>query len=543
MHEDQLLDIEFRKQVIAEIVGSENLTRKDDQRRRYDVYKDRTSKHVMASFKADRLKPETLAQMESRVSNLSICRKIVSKLARTYSGGVIRTSDSDDNTLAVQEMARFLKFNDKMKKADRYRELHRNCIVGFLPEKSGGTPDEPTMRVGMRVFGPWEYDVIEDCFNREIARCVILSDYLNVDNTVHHTTPQAAAYHGSGSITPGPDGVDQVIADSPIDQRMAGRRQTFIWWSDNYHFTTYEDGTYCGAMMEVDENGETSPLNPISMLPFVNNAEEQDGRFWAEGGEDIVDGSILVNKTLTDMFFVAYMQGFGMLVITGRNLKDSYAVGPGQALLFDYDPEKDDPKPEVSFASASPNLEMYMKSIEQYVAMLLTTNNLSVTQVSGNLEPKQFPSGIAQIVEQSEVTNETEDKYSQYADQERQAFRIIQAWQADIQPSADADPAFKVLPTLPPDIGMTLTTRFTPIKPVLTEGERLANIKARKELGISTMAEVIMIDNPDMTEQQAEEKLLKISEESLKRMQMMMPAGGSTFNEDETEEEVEADAE
>lgn len=500
MNESDVLDLKFRQQVIDEIMGSENCKRKQEHLRRYEVYKDQTVKWVLKSLQSDGLEQKTIDMMTNRASNISICKKIVNKLARTYSGGVKRTASDDAGTAAVHEMARALCFDDKMKKNDRYRELQRNSVAMFVQERSGGTDEAPLYRVGMRVLGPWEYDVIEDCYNRETPRCFILSDF--VDQVPGDTNQK-----------------DDAIADAPEDAAK-GQRRTFIWWTESYHFTTWEDGTYCEKIMRANADGAMDLANPIGVLPFVNNAEEQDGKFWAQGGEDVADGSILVNKIITDMFFVQMMQGFGIIVFTGKNLDKNYKMGPNQAVFMEVE-DDDSPTPTVNVVSANPALDMWMRAIEQYLALLLTTNNLSVAHVSGKLDVVNFPSGIAAIVEMSEVTLETEDKYSQYAQQERDAFKIIQLWQAYLLSTDEVDPSFKLLPELPADIGTTLVTKFTSIKPVMTETERLANLKARKELGINEEIDLIMLDNPDMTQDEAEAKLLRIKEAKLKAVANM----------------------
>jgi hypothetical protein len=47
---------------------------------------------------------------------------------------------------------------------------------------------------------------------------------------------------------------------------------------------------------------------------------------------------------------------------------------------------------------------------------------------------------------------------------------------------------------------------------ILSESEKLANLKVRKELGIDSMVDLIMKDNPGFSVEQAEEKLKRILE-------------------------------
>lgn len=507
MNEDQVLNIGYRAAVIDEIKSAENVGRKREHKKRYDVYKDKTVKWVIKSLEGEGLKLETIQAMTSRASNISICRKIVNKLARTYASGVSRETGSPDGDKAVSEMERFLKFDDKMRKSDRYRELQKNCVLQFVQERSGGTAEIPLYRIGMKVLGPWQYDVIEDCYDREIARCFILSDFIEQYAQTGRTEAQAGYHDDAGQMLM-TNRKDDLIADDPDDSGQ-GKKRTFIWWTDNYHFTTYEDGSICAEMTPIDN------LNPIETLPFVNNAEEQDGQFWAQGGDDLVDGSILVNKIMTDMFFIAYQQGYGIPVITGRNLKERYSIGPNNALIFDYDPTQEDPKPEVTFASAQPPLGDWMKLVEQYVALLLTTNNLSPTNIAGQLSAATFPSGIAMLVESSEATNDIEDKQRVYVGQERHAWHIIQAWQSYLLSTDEADEDFRNLPALPDDLGANIAVKFNEPRQIVTEKEKLDNLKLRQDLGLNEEVDLILLDNPDMTRDEAEQKLLKIKEQKL----------------------------
>lgn len=526
--EQDLLDPKIRANVIAEITSSENVNRRNEYLKRYEIYKDLTSKWVIKSLQEEGLKRETIALMSTRASNVSIARKIVNKLARTYVGGVSReTSNGTGTNIQLDELAQLLDFDQKQKKSDRYRELYKNCAIQFVPEQVGDD-DNPSFKIKMRILSPWQYDVIEDQHDREIPKCYILSDFTEQNQGMFAATEQQAGIHYGKRALRTTDKMDNIIADDPSDAGLGKKKRTFIWWSDHYHFTTDEKGEI------IPELSPEEGLNPIEMLPIVNIAEEQDGQFWAEGGSDITDGSILVNKIITDMFSIAYIQGFGQFVITGKNLKEKIVMGPHHAIQFDYDPEDGDPQPSVSVVSANPPLEMWMRSVEQYVALLLSTNNLSPRMVSTSLDAVNFPSGIAMLIEMSEATDDISDKQESYKDSERLEWEIVKRWQNYLFDRNALADKFAEIGRLPEDLDVMI--RFHEQKPVVTEDQKLANIKARRELGINSEVELLMIDNPDLTQQQAEEKLLKIKQERLERF-------ASSLVQPLEEEEEETDAE
>jgi hypothetical protein len=487
-YDDQLMDIYFRNQVIKEILANENVERRKSHLKRREIFKDQTAKWVIDRLKKENLHEDTIKMMANRCANISILKKIIEKLARTYKGGVVRYTDEETTTSIVNEMARLLQLDQQQKKADKYLELHKNSMAYIYPEKCD---EENKMKPKIRILAPWQYDVIEDNVDRERPRVLILSQYteqndFNVDST---------------------DNVDNVIADAPDDSQMYyddGRQ--FVWWSDKYHFTTNSGGEIIAAL------SPEGNLNPIQELPFVNYADDQDGEFWAQGGDDLVEGSILINLLMTDMFSIANAQGYGLPVITGSNLKSNLNWGPNRALLMNYDKEND-AKPEVDIISANPPLDMWMRIIEQYVALLLSSNKLSPSSIATKLEGSTFPSGIAMLVEMSEATDDIQDKQTMFKNGERETFEILVKWQNLLLDLGVLDDDFAVLGKLPEDLAVNV--KFNDIKPVTTEKEKLEVIKFRKELGLNEEIELLMMDNPDLTYDEAVEKLKRIKQEKL----------------------------
>lgn len=490
-----ILNPTIRKQILDEIKATENVARKQEYLKRYDIYKDNTKKHVINGLVAEGLKPTTIAQMSNRAGNISICRKIINKKARAYSGGVQRNVDLEAVSAQVSELSRLLAFDLKMKKSDRYRELYKNTMLQLVPEidLAESLDGSPRYKLKLSALAPWQYDVVEDPFDRERALAVIVSDFSDRPATPGDTPTS---------------GKDEKIADHPSDAGK-GRKEQYIWWSTNYHFTTDETGEIIAA------KSPENLANPIQMLPFANNAEDQDGQFWAQGGEDLVEGSILVNKLMTDMNFIAYLQGFGQLVVTGKNIQEkNFSWGPNNACLIEY--AEEDPIPSVQILSANPPLDQWMQIVQQYIALLLTTNNLSSSTVSANLSVDNFPSGIAMLIEQAESTDSLTDKQKEYVAIERQLWEMARRWLNLYADTGTLCAEFAEIGKLP-DV-LDIAIKFIDAKPATTEAERLENIKRRKDLGINEQVDLIMIDNPDMTREEAQEKLLKIQGEKLERM-------------------------
>ncbi len=519
MRDEDILNESFRAKVIAEIRGKENVDRKTRDLRRYEVYKDRTRKWVIERL-LNEFKPDTVAIMENRAANISICRKVINKLARSYSSGVERVAEPGTDSENITALANDMAFNTQMIKADRFSELFKNTQIGVLPKRDSFESEKlgrDIYRVCPTVLAPFLYDVIEDASDPTKARVVITSEFVERRMVTSAPGASLSAFDGErvnsgvgADLNNRSDGVDQIIADSREDAGINMR--TFIWWAAKYHFTTDDKGKVIPSLSPKDL------LNPISELPYVTMAEDQDGQFWADGSDDLVEGSILVNVLLTDMFGIASVQGWGQLVITGANPKDDIKGGPHIAIVL---PASDDGKgADAKFITAAAPLESWMRMVEQYVALLLSTNNLSPRNVSAKLDGNSAASGIAMLIEQSESTQDVSEKQEQFSRIEPRVWQLIDKWMRIYAESGSLCEEQKAL--LPAQPIESVTLKFGETKQVVTEAERLQNLKLKKDLGIASMVDLIRADQPNLSEQDAEQKLLQIMVERLK-----MGAGSS----------------
>lgn len=505
--ETQILDENFRALCIREIQSNTNKRRKREAMKRYEILKDNTVKYVVEKLQNEGLLPETVRLMENRAANISICRKVIEKLARCYSGGVIRDGGGDLQNVQIADMSGLLDIDGKMKKSDKYRKLFRNCFVQVVPEKVEIDKEgKEKYRLKMKVYGPWQYDVIESSQDPECAGVVILSDFH--DRSQMHlplgNTPGVSSLEiNQGATT----FENRDVATTPSAVPPQVSPQTYIWWSDNYHFTTDQNGKIITSVSPEDL------LNPIRKIPGASICEDQDGHYWSEGGQDLTDGSILVNTLVTDMNAIAYMQGWGQMVITGKHVPEQLKMGPHNALILRYDQAKDEPEPKVTVVNANPPLADWMKSIEQYVALLLSTNNLSPSNVAVKLDPSDFPSGIAMLIEKSEATDNIESAQKHFYHAEQCIWEVVKRWQNIYAATNSLSDEFASVGAMPEDLKVSI--KFNDTKEVVTEKERLENIKLRKELGLNTEEELLMMDNPGMTQEQAAEKLKKIKEQKL----------------------------
>jgi hypothetical protein len=116
------------------------------------------------------------------------------------------------------------------------------------------------------------------------------------------------------------------------------------------------------------------------------------------------------------------------------------------------------------------------------------------------------------VIDKAESMEDVNDQRQIFVDNEPAIWRKINKWLA-VYGDAMVDGLRGI--SLPENFEENFVMIFNEAPVILSEAEKLANLKARKELGIDTMLDLIMKDNPGFSLEQAEEKLKQILAEKI----------------------------
>lgn len=523
-NENDILDQATRKKLIEEWDSSNNLNRKAQAFKAYECLKDKTINYVL-DLLLKQFDFETVVEMQYAMSNISIFRKVVSKLAKVYSHGVKRTMPAgEEQTKKLETFATYLNMNQAMTKANKYFRAFHNTMVYVRPI---GIDDKFDLRI--EALPPFSYDVVEDPQDPTKAMAVVLSDYMPKRPTMYSLGDASRANRGFGEVR----NVDAPVQDfsaptgntggpsSPSDSRE------FIWWTKNYHFTTDVKGQIIAPVGQ-------EPNNPIMTLPFVNLVAEQDGQFWSEGGKDLIDTGISVNVGLTNIKHAGFSQGFGQLFMTGKDLPKSIKTGINHCVQLEQH-DKDDPAPQIGFLQANPMLDSLKSILEMEVALMLTTNNLSTSGFATTLQGgTNFASGIALMIDKSESVEDVEEQSAVFVEKEPFVFDLAGSWMTYYSKTEELTGDAAAIQI--PDNLKTEQTKFPSPKPVMSELELLDIFQKRKDMGINTMVEIVMRDDPSLSQDEAKAKIEGILAEKANRsaafMKPVQPVGVMDGNKD-----------
>ena len=485
--EEMLLNQEIRAALIEGFCSQKNELRKKKAHKAYDCLNDKTIKYVIEQL-CQSFSEETVEEMKGNVTNISILRKVVDKLAKVYANGISRSMPTTEQTMLVEEMAEYLSMDEHMKKGNRYIKAMKNALAYVRPVPNA----DGKLELKLDIKAPFHYDVVPFALNPTIPLAIVLSDYI----------PKPPEFYkiGDAAARDG-EGIARQVYVPEEDQK-----KEYIWWTKNFHFTTNAKGEIISPSME----------NPILTLPFVNLSQGQDEQFFVDAGDDLTDAGININVQISNMIHIGNTQGHGQLYMTGKNLPKSIKVGVNHCVQIEQN--EGEPTPNIGYLNSGAELAELRSNVEMLMAMMLTTNNLSTSGFSTSLTGgKEFASGIALMIDKSESIEDVNEQSQTFIKAEPQIFGKVQRWQEVYKETGLlAEEAQEYL--LPTTVEEELVVTFPSVKPVMSEAELLDIYQKRLDMGLNTRVDILRRDNPGMGIEDAIAKIAEIDAEKQAKM-------------------------
>ena len=343
-----ILDLEVRKQIIADINSDENKKRKNESIRRFDIYQKRQARYLREQLVSEYSK-QTVNEMRV-ISSINLGSRIVDAQASLYTSEPTRTFSksngtplSDAEKKQMDALYRANNFNVAMKRSNRYYKLEQQGAIQIIPRDGV---------IHARVLLPHHYDVVPNEFNPEMADAYVINVY---DRSLLYN--QALLNNGmqpNYSVATDSDQINQITADS--DDFKSKSSQRHIWWSKDFNFITNGHG----AM--IDEMGRGIPAdialigNPIQELPFIDIASGKEFEFWIRQGNDVIEFSLDFAVLLSDTAEINKRQGYSQAIVHSIEPPKDMLVGPNRIMHMKLDPNKE-VQPKFEWANPSPDMD------------------------------------------------------------------------------------------------------------------------------------------------------------------------------------------
>lgn len=465
---DVRLDLDFAQKLITEIEGEENQTRKRNCYKSYQIREGLLYLYVKARLKE--MFPKTWEQYTT--ADYSILKKIIEKKAKAYRDTPVRKLDGPEkDTEEYQKLLKDSNFNSQMKEFDMIFNEHKYGAMAIFPNEPVIEGLEKKNTFKFIPLAPYEYDVVKDKDGKSI--CFALS-YPSLDIT-----------RGAS------DGYNQVIGESGNSDE--GDKRIYVMWTEKEHkvFSVTGKGKDSKVNQEVIE-GNLDGVNPYGVLPIVDLPKKYDRNYPLPNP--------LPNQTVElNALFSIYLQSgsmqVGQLILKYPSDQAMETVHQGifTGMKLPQSKNPDDSPTSAEYISPAPDLAGHKDSILTFASMILDEQGINSNSVINPNE--KFTSGLDRLLNSADVQSIIEENQNKYVDIENEIFAIVKKIQEN-------NGGYRYSSN-------SLNIRYLKPKMLISDSENLENLKKKKELGIFEDWELLQDYNPNLSEQEAKDKIAK----------------------------------
>jgi hypothetical protein len=492
-----ILDSQTIEVIVRDIEKPENITRK---RRAWNSELIRTGK--LRPFVEARIKemyPKT-HQMYS-ISDYSVLAKVVSKKAKAYKESPIRRITWKEGSSDIyNEICKRYNLNQAMNQLDIIYNEHKYGMIACMMDREVAPSSTAKSFWKFYALAPYEFDVIKNDDGE--VKCVILS------------YPPSSVTSGSGS-----DGHDAKIAESGKADEGSDVR-TYSLWTETEHkiikVTSSRDSKK-NIIEHIPLNGNPNGVNPYGVLPFVYVPMDYDANF--PNPSPLPLQTVEFNALMSVYLTSANMQ-VGILKIT-RPEKQKINIASQSlytAIEVPQSSRPEDKPSDIDFISPNPNMSGHREAIVTYLTAILDEQGISGSQVIK--ADQSFSSGFDRLLAQADVQAIIEENQEMYSRVEDRIFNVV----AKQLMNVNGDNSLMVKE----HEGSFVITYRKP-RVLLSDNEKLTNLKLMKDLSLWSDAELIQMYDPNLSYDEAKEKLVQIYNDKVE-MSSMFSDPDKVFN-------------
>lgn len=459
-----ILDPNLRADVLGSINDRENIERKNESLKRFEVYRERQHEQVLEKLRGE-FSSKTVDSMR-KITSINIATRIINEQASIYKRAPVRNfgNVNERQKEQLENLYSFAKANVQFKRANRVQKLQDQGCLQVLPANG---------MIQMRTLHPHHYDVVPMPGDPETAWAYVLSVF-NKDEFLNANPAGKTRTNTRTSESAQSDNVNQVIADKDDWKGLSNKR--FIWWTAEHSFMTNGKGEILSEQVD----------NPIGMLPFVDIAGEKDFEFFVRNGNNTVSFALDFALLLSDTSTINRLQGYSQAVIQSDDLPENVLIGPNQVLHLP--PNKDGTPSTFQFVTPSPDMGSALNLLELYLRLFLSSRGLDPKTVSGTADTQRFNSGIERLLAMIEKFESSEDDIDLFRSAEDDVFKIMTAWSNVLQGTGLLRPEL-TLATIPDNAFIDVA--YSAPEVIKTSSESEDSVIKRMEAGLLSRVEAI----------------------------------------------------
>lgn len=396
--EIDILKPEFRTEVLSQITANENDWRKNESRRRFEIWNgnlhEEVKKQMMIEYSLT-----TIEKFRTQTS-INLVPRIIDEKASIYKSAPTREfkNVSDEQVQYILDAYKDMMVNVVMKKANKFFKLQNQDTIQLLPIKNKLKP---------RILQPHHYDVIPD--NDDLTAAMVTIVGLNDENRHISTFIDSTERKLNRNF------LDEIIGDWDDKRKLLAR---FAWWTDNFNFITDGFGDIKSDPDDLDNGLKVSPFVEVS------DPATKDFTYWVLSESLLTRFQIDFCKDLTDITENGKMQGHNQGVIIAVKKPETVDIGPRKWIFLPLDPNNPDARPSFEFKAPRPDLTGAMSILQDKLAMYLSSDGIDPDTVAAKGSKITFNSGTERLLAQLQKFEASSDDLDLFEKVETNFFEL-----------------------------------------------------------------------------------------------------------------------
>lgn len=454
--------------------------------RLYKVYEGQVRAEVERSLEAEMVSKSAFNRAKQRIPAINVAKKAVDKLSKVYAQAPLRTSDYRDKEV-LGSIEKIAEVNRVMGIANTIYNLHR-CVAiepfvqdgkqslrvlaahQFLPFS-----DDETNPLNMTVFIKYMGTILENrrVDNKDGVRGFDKNDPIEIDIFHLFSDSEFLIIDSTGQIRP------DKMAEHP--------------WSDGVN--------RIGVIPQVYLN-----KSKFELVPYPNKSA--------------LDISILIPKLLTDLNYAA--QFLSHSIIWSANADLSGAEIHPDTILNLGDTTIDGGQPQLGTIEPKVDIESVLQLIEFELSGYFSSIGIKTSTV-GSMMPGREASGFAKAMDEGDTTAERKVQVEEFKSFERLLWNKLQQVQNYWSERNMVVEKRKFSPTF----SKSFAVQFGEMKHLVSEKERIENIKALRDLKLISKKRALKEIKPELSDDQLDEWIAEIESDPIEQEPKPTPFGAS----------------
>lgn len=450
--------IDDRKDILSYI--NENKQYTNHNYELFDIYEGNLKKYVVDILRSS-LDTHYFNQIQTRVYPINILKRIIDKLARSYSQSPTRAASSNQDILEYYE--KIYMFDETMNSADEYVNLFKGYALE--PFINDGKPS-------LRVLP----------FDRFLARSTNVID----------PTIMTEFYKYVGKIP---------------KQKNGQNVTTDLWfiYTDEEFLAIDSDGDIATEYMVDDQGNTLEGENPLGFIPFYYGNRSKY-KILPTQDTDTLALSKLLSVQISDLAGMVLFQCFS--VIYGIDIDaNNMTMSPNAIWSIKSDPESDK-APQLGTIKPNADVDKVLNFIKEVFATWMESRGIRVGSL-GTTQGTFNISGISKIIDEMDTFEVIKRQIEFFKKDEYKFWKL----QKDIHNFWVDSGELKEWSRLPDN--WEVKTEFDSPRPAISRTQEIEDITKERDSGYISTETAIKKLYPDWTEEEVQEEIEKIKQEGL----------------------------